>query len=107
MMTRKEFDELLRICPSARAISFDIGNGKKVKAVSVGRRDCDRADVVAILKDQKTLWPVGSCHNGMTMWIQSRPWYPFEVVPMSEADIAPGQRRLDEARSPSRIASIW
>jgi hypothetical protein len=82
MMTRKEVDELLRICPSAREVLFSTGNlkdGLKVfKCVSVASRDEERLPGVAailMMSNHAPLRKAGACWQGAVMWMQGRTWY--------------------------------
>ena len=75
-MTEAQAQKLWEVCPSTRAVNFQIGD-QIIKALSVANRDCGRPEVIEILKGQKKMWPPGACNSGMVMWIARRRWYPI------------------------------
>jgi hypothetical protein len=60
--------------------SHAIIHHKIIKAVSVANRECERSEVIKILKDQKPLWLRGACNEGMVMWKSLRTWYPIATA---------------------------
>jgi hypothetical protein len=75
MLTRKQAEEIGRICPTTRNARFG-KNGPT--AISVANHDRKRPEIAKILDGQEPLWERGSYQSGMILWVYKRDWYPYE-----------------------------
>jgi hypothetical protein len=69
----------LRRLTSARVMKFATAD-QIIDAVSVAKKDMDRAEIAELLKGETPLWQADHCNEFMTVWVQRRVWYPFKMT---------------------------